>query len=290
MMVVERGASPNTIGAYLRDLTDFGDFLATSGTEISRASADDARAFFVALSRRGLSARTVARRLSALRRFFAFLVAEGVRADDPCSTIDGPRLGRALPRLLSEDEVGGLIEAARRAPGPAGLRLLALIELLYASGMRVSELVSLPLSALGRDRRVAVVRGKGQKERLVPLGAPARDALAAYLPHRSRFSDRTDRSPYLFPSRSTSGHLTRAAFASSLRRLAVDAGIGPARVSPHVLRHAFASHLLACGADLRSVQEMLGHADLSTTQIYTHVLDQRLKALVRDHHPLAAKS
>lgn len=290
MMVVERGASPNTIAAYERDLDDFGAYLGARGLAFAAAQSGDLRDYLAELSRRRLAARSAARRLSCLRQFYRFLLAEGVRSDDPCSVLDSPRPSRPLPKVLSEPEVLLLLDTARRRPGPLGLRQTALLELLYATGMRVSELVSVPISALSRDGQTVLVRGKGDKDRMIPLGDPAREAVEAYLPHRGHFMAEGERSSYLFPSRGATGHLTRSGFARILDRLACESGIDPSLVSPHVMRHAFASHLLAHDADLRSVQEMLGHADLSTTQIYTHVLDERLKTLVRTHHPLASKS
>ncbi|HEX9647613.1 MAG TPA: site-specific tyrosine recombinase XerD [Alphaproteobacteria bacterium] len=287
MLVAERGAATNTVAAYRRDLADVAAFLKRRGRDLTDAAADDLRAYLGALGARGLSAPTVARRLSCLRQLYGFLVADGVRADDPSATIDSPRRARPLPKVLGEDEVDRLLAAARGAHGAQGLRLQALVETLYAAGLRVSELVGLPLAALGGDRNVLIVRGKGSKERMVPLGEPAAEAIAAYLTVRPAFLGASRESRWLFPSRGAGGHLTRHRLAQALKRLALDAGIDPDRVSPHVLRHAFASHLLAHGADLRTVQAMLGHADISTTQIYTHVLDARLKALVATHHPLA---
>jgi integrase/recombinase XerD len=224
-----------------------------------------------------------------LRRFYRFLFAEGVRGDDPAASIDSPRRGRALPKIVSEVEVDALIEVARRQTGAKGARLLALIETLYATGMRVTELVSLPYDAVRRDPRFILVRGKGSKERIVPLNDAARAAIADYCDVREDFIGDAGGSVHLFPSRGKSGHLTRRRFGQLMKELAALAGIEPTRVSPHVLRHAFASHLLNRGADLRSVQQMLGHADISTTQIYTHVLDERLKSLVQEHHPLARR-
>lgn len=287
MLIAERGAAENTVVAYRRDLEDFSAFVSARGRPASQASSDDIRAFLGAIARRGLSPRTAARRLSSVRQFFGFLLSEGLRDDDPSAVIDAPVRGRPLPKVLSEDEVERLIVAAHEAPGPEGLRLAALVEVLYATGLRVSELVGMLMSALDGDGRLLLVRGKGGKERMVPLGEPAADAIAEYLEVRGRFLGRRDRSRWLFPSRSKEGHLTRHRFAQMLKELSIEAEIDPDRVSPHVLRHAFASHLLANGADLRSVQAMLGHADISTTQIYTHVLTERLNALVRDHHPLA---
>ncbi len=287
MLVAERGAARNTIDSYRRDLADVESFLARRDRGIEAASTDDLRDYLAALNAGGATASTAARRLSALRQFFRFLYSDGVRGDDPTTTIESPRRGRPLPKLLSEDEVSQLLARARAKRGPEGLRLTALLETLYATGMRVSELVSLPLSAVARDPRYILVRGKGGKERLVPLSEPAREALNGYKSVRGQFCRNGVESPYLFPSRGGSGYLTRHRFAQLLKQLSIEAGIAPAKVSPHVLRHAFATHLLNRGADLRSVQQMLGHADIATTQIYTHVLDERLKSLVETHHPLA---
>jgi integrase/recombinase XerD len=228
----------------------------------------------------------VARRLSTFRQFYRFLFSEGLRADDPTEPLDGPRQGRSLPKVLNEAEVEALLAAARARDGVEGVRLTAMLEVLYATGLRVSELVALPVHAVRRDPRMLVVRGKGGRERMVPLNEPARKALGAWLPVREGWlGDR--RNAYLFPARQGDGHLTRAAFAQQLKKLAGEAQVDAAKVSPHTLRHAFATHLLENGADLRSVQQMLGHADISTTQIYTHVLDARLKSLVGERHPLA---
>ncbi len=288
MLIAERGAAANTVEAYRRDLVDCARFLAGSGrAELDRADTDTLRAYVQAQSAAGLSARSLARKISTLRQFFGFLFAEGIRSDDPSTGLDPPRQGQRLPKYLSEREVTALLEAAAARSGDAALRLTALLELLYATGLRVSELVGLPVSALARDGSVLVVRGKGGKERMVPLTAPARRAVAAYLPVRRRFGGGEGNSPWLFPSRGRQGHLTRTRFGQLMKELAIEAGIDPARVSPHVLRHSFASHLIAHGADLRSVQQMLGHADIATTQIYTHILDSRLQALVNAAHPLA---
>lgn len=286
LMVAERGASPNTVAAYRRDLEDLAAFAARRGRDLAAARADDIRRHIADLNGR-LAPRTVARHVSTLRQYYGFLHGDGHRGDDPTAGIDAPRPGRSLPKVLSEAEVDALLAATRRIEGPEGLRLVALMELLYATGLRVSELVGLPLSALGGDLRIVLVRGKGGKERMVPAGAPAAEALAAYLPVRPSFLSGPAEQPWLFPSRGKQGHVTRQWFGQVLKDLAVDAGLQPSRVSPHVLRHAFASHLLANGADLRSVQTLLGHSDISTTQIYTHVQEARLQALVRSHHPLA---
>ncbi len=295
MLAAERGAAANTREAYARDLDDFTGFLEARGRAVHGARTEDLRAYLRHLAEAGMTARTAARRLSVLRQFHRFLFAEGLRADDPTAGIDSPRRGRSLPKVLSEAEVERLLSAARARPGAEGARLTALLEMFYATGLRVSELVGLPLSAVARDPRVLIVRGKGGKERMIPLSEPARDALKHHLAVRgplrrggdaARAREARERK-WLFPSWARAGHLSRQRVGQMLKDLAHEAGIDPAKVSPHVLRHAFASHLLDHGADLRSVQKMLGHADISTTQIYTHVLNERLKALVTEHHPLA---
>jgi integrase/recombinase XerD len=301
MLAVERGAAQNTCEAYRRDIGHFSAFLKHRAVTLVEVEAADIRAYLAKLSRAHMAPRTAARRLSALRQFYRFLLSEGVRADDPSGTIDSPRQGFTLPKILSEAEVERLLAAVRARGGAKksieNLRLTALLELLYATGMRISEVISLPAAALARDPRVLVVRGKGGKERMVPLSEPARDAVARYTDAQREAAARTrcrSRAPqaaprWLFPSGGRSGHLTRQRVAQLLKELAVEAGIDPAKVSPHVLRHAFASHLLDRGADLRAVQKMLGHADISTTQIYTHVLNERLRSLVHTHHPMAAQ-
>lgn len=288
MLAAERGASLNTLEAYRRDLDQVAAFLNGRGRALADAGTEDLRAYLAQLGKAGMAPRTAARRLSALRQFYRFLFREGLRADDPAQAIESPRRGRPLPKILNEDEVERLLSAAAKSEGPSGLRLAALVELLYATGLRVSELVGLPHGAVARDPQVLVVRGKGGRERMVPLSEAARDALKAYLEVRGQFAG-PEGSKWLFPSRAKAGHLTRHRFGQLLKALAIDSGLDPAKVSPHVLRHAFASHLLDHGADLRSVQKMLGHADISTTQIYTHVLSERLRALVQEHHPLAEK-
>lgn len=293
MLAAERGAAGNTLEAYRRDLAQFTLFARKRGQSAASAETATVRAFIQAQAQLGFSPRTTARRLSALRQFFRFLFVEGLRTDDPSSSIDRPRQGRPLPKYLSEAEVERLLIACRAREGVEGLRLTALLEVVYATGLRVSELVALPRAALASEQRMLIVSGKGGRERIVPLTEPAVAALMTYLqairlPPRSGTAQAAA-SPWLFPSRSRSGHLTRARFAQLLKETAIAAGIDPARVSPHVLRHSFASHLLAHGADLRSLQEMLGHADIATTQIYTHVLDGRLKALVAKAHPLSRK-
>jgi integrase/recombinase XerD len=319
MVAAERGGAKNTLAAYARDLADFSAAL-TSGqrghsisaraelapakagihptsvaqTLIISASTDDLRAYLGSLGKRGFAASSVARRLSAIRQLYRFLYAEGRRADDPSAVIEGPKRGRALPKVLSIAEVDRLLAQARatmsRADQPMAeqlraARLNCLIEVLYATGLRVSELVALPKSAADRNARMLTVRGKGNKERLVPLNEAAKLAMRDYLALLAEAA-RHQQTKWLFPSFGEAGHLTRQHFARDLKELAVAAGLGADRVSPHVLRHAFASHLLHNGADLRVVQTLLGHSDISTTQIYTHVLEERLKSLVRDLHPL----
>ena len=295
MLAAERGAGANTLAAYGRDLADLTEHLAGGGRGIAKATTDDLREYLAALAKRGFKASSVARRLSALRQLYRFLYAEGKRSDDPAAVLEGPKRGRTLPKVLSIAEVDRLLETARRAAEDATLapaqrlraaRLNCLIEVVYATGLRVSELVALPASAARRDQRMLVVRGKGGKERLVPLNQAAKRAMADYLALIGRVPGAAP-SKWLFPSFGEQGHLTRQHFARELKALGQGCGIAPARLSPHVLRHAFASHLLHNGADLRVVQTLLGHADISTTQIYTHVLEERLKALVRDLHPLA---
>ncbi len=287
MLLAERNAAANTVAAYRRDLDDLASFLAKRRQRLEEAGAEAIRAYLSALARAGFSARTVARRLSALRQFYGYLAGERMRADDPTQGLEAPRRGRSLPKIIDEPAVDRLLAAARDIGGADGARLLALVELAYGAGLRVSEVVALPANAVRRDQGVVMVRGKGGKERMVPLGGPALDALDDYL--RQRRSKAGPRSPWLFPSRGESGHLTRRRVGQLLKDLAARAGLDPASLSPHVLRHAFATHLLDHGADLRSVQQMLGHADIATTQIYTHVAGARLDRLVRAHHPLAAK-
>ncbi|MEK9671078.1 MAG: site-specific tyrosine recombinase XerD [Rhodospirillaceae bacterium] len=291
MLAAERGAAVNTIDSYGRDLADFEGFCGKRGVPPETAERDDVAGFLKRLSGAGMAPSTQARKLSALRQFFRFLQAERMRDDDPTAAVDAPKLDRSLPKYLSEDEVEALLSAARARPGAGGLRAVALLEILYATGLRVSELVGLPLTAISRDGQVLVVRGKGGKERMVPVGGPARDAVSDYLAVRDGFLPKEapshEAGRFLFPSRGREGHLTRARFGQVLKELAAAAGVSTRRVSPHVLRHSFASHLLAHGADLRALQQMLGHADISTTQIYTHVLEERLKALVDQAHPLA---
>jgi len=288
MMAVERAAARNTLTAYGKDLADAGAYLAGRGRGLSNASAEDVEAYFESLGARGLAASTAARRRAALRQFYRFVLGEGWRADDPSRRVDAPRQGRPLPRVLSREEMERLIAAAAARDGAQGLRLACMVELIYASGLRVSELLSLPLAVLARDPAYLIVKGKGGKERLAPLNDAARTAVKAYLDVRPTFVHGPP-SPWLFPSRGAGGRLTARRFSQLLGEAAVDAGIDPARVSPHVLRHAFATHLLEGGADLRTVQTLLGHADISTTQIYTHVAEDRLREVVQTKHPLGRK-
>ncbi|MDG4878580.1 site-specific tyrosine recombinase XerD [Mesorhizobium sp. WSM4935] len=291
MMSAERGAAENTLSSYRRDLEDASEAIEGG---LAGAGSADIRAYLDDIAARGFAPTSQARKLSAIRQFFKFLYAEGLRGDDPTGTLDSPRKGRPLPKTMSEAETGRLLDRAAQEAAEAGpdgdrlaaLRLHALVEVLYATGLRVSELVGLPVTVALRDDRFFMVRGKGDKERIVPLSAKARAAMRAWLAARAgrpAFAE----SPFLFPASSDSGHLSRQVFARDLKGLAARSGIAAAEISPHVLRHAFASHLLQNGADLRAVQQLLGHADISTTQIYTHVLEERLVRLVNDHHPLA---
>jgi integrase/recombinase XerD len=313
MLAAEQGAGDNTLDAYRRDLADFSEFLGPRGQDFVGAETQALRDYLADLDGRGFKSSSVARRLSAMRHLFRFLLHERIRSDDPAAILSGPKRGRGLPKVLSISDVDRLLVCAKaladapEAPAPQrlrALRLYCLLEVLYATGLRVSELVSLPLAASRRDARMIVVRGKGNKERLVPLNEPSRQAMADYLAamealkqekknsspaKNSLASKNSSASKWLFPSFGESGHLTRQHFARDLKELAAAAGLAPRLVSPHVLRHAFASHLLHNGADLRIVQTLLGHTDISTTQIYTHVVEERLKSLVRDLHPLAEK-
>jgi integrase/recombinase XerD len=299
MMAVERAAAKNTLMAYTRDLTDASGFVAGRGRDLSDASAEDVEAYFADMGARGLSPATASRRRAAVRQFYRFVLGEGWRSDDPSRRVEAPRKGRSLPKVLSRAEMNALIAAAGArdgAPnGAGGLRLACMVELAYASGLRISELTGLTLAALARDPAYLMVRGKGGKERLAPLNDAARTAIKAYLEVRPSFLPKGDprsqaaANPWLFPSRGKAGRLTPRRFAQMLDEAAVSAGIDPSRVSPHVLRHAFATHLLEGGADLRVVQTLLGHADIGTTQIYTHVTSDRLAEVVATKHPLARK-
>ena len=302
MLAAEQGAGPNTVDAYRRDLTDFSEFLSHSNSSFAVAETQALRDYLADLDTRGFKSSSVARRLSAIRHLYRFLLNERIRSDDPAAILSGPKRGRALPKVLSIADVDRMLNRAKELAQAAdisavqrlrSLRLYCLLEVLYATGLRVSELVALPRSAAQRNARMIMVRGKGDKERLVPLNDASRQAMAEYLaaldaPKGEKRSLAAG-SKWLFPSFGESGHLTRQHFARDLKELAAAAGLPPRLVSPHVLRHAFASHLLHNGADLRIVQTLLGHTDISTTQIYTHVVEERLKSLVRDLHPLAEK-
>ena len=310
MLAAEQGAGPNTLDAYRRDLTDFSEFLGRVGHSFVDAETQTLRDYLADLDSRGFKSTSVARRLSAMRHLYRFLLNERIRAEDPAAILSGPKRGRGLPKVLSIADVDRMLRRARELSeaqdaSPAkrlrALRLYWLLEVLYATGLRVSELVALPRSAAKRDARMIVVRGKGNKERLVPLNEASRQAMADYLAATeaakgdNKGDNKADKknsvaaSKWLFPSFGDSGHLTRQHFARELKALAGSAKLRAEQVSPHVLRHAFASHLLEAGADLRSVQLMLGHADIATTQIYTHVVPEKLRALVEDHHPLAKR-
>lgn len=300
MIATERNASRNTLDAYKRDLDDYAEFLGGKKSGFAKADTQTIRTYLSALAKRELAAASVARKLSAIRQLHRFLYTEGLRSDDPSSVLEGPRRGRPLPKIMTVQEVTRLLAAVHEMAAQAGdtkeanvrrlraLRLAALLELLYASGLRVSELITLPASAARSKSDAIIVRGKGNKERLVPIGAAAKRAMKVYLDARSE-KEKASEQRWLFPSFGASGHVTRQHVARELKTLAANAGIAPGKISPHVLRHAFASHLLQNGADLRVVQSLLGHADISTTQIYTHVLDERLKNMVRDLHPMADK-
>ena len=302
MQAAERGAGENTLAAYRTDLADLSAHLRAAGTSVARADTDDLRGFLKSLDERGFATASLARRLSATRQLYRFLYAEGKRGDDPAAVLEGPKRGKTLPKVLSIAEVDTLLTQARANAENAGqpaaarlraARLLCLLEVVYATGLRVSELVALPASAARPQQQMLIVRGKGNKERMVPLNSAAKRAMAEYLALRSEAGKESRKeagkdatSKWLFPSFGEQGHITRQHFARELKALGAACGISPAQLSPHVLRHAFASHLLHNGADLRVVQTLLGHADISTTQIYTHVLEERLKSLVRDLHPL----
>ena len=297
MLAAERGVAENTLEAYTRDLADAVGFFKSRGLKLETVSTAEISDYLRQLSTDGLSPASRARRLSALRQLFRFLLNENIISDDPTRGLVAPKQRRPLPKVLSVDEVDRLLATARTrcettsmAENFAARRLLCLLEMLYATGMRVSEIVALPRKALDGDARVLNIRGKGGRERLVPLNRSAREALNGYL---ATFHDKAGNSSsrasshWLFPAKSAAGHLTRQKLGQDLKELAIEAGLDPERVSPHVLRHAFASHLLDRGADLRAVQQLLGHADISTTEVYTHVLQERLKRLVNEHHPLA---
>ena len=283
VIVAERGASLRTVQAYQSDLEDFEAFLKSRKVVLEKAEDDDVADYMHLIVKNGLSAKTQSRRLSALREFFRFLYSENFRDDLPTDNVDSPKTGKALPKYLSEEEVLSLLQAAEKKD----IRLKTMLEILYASGMRVSELVSLPLAAVLHNNTMIEIVGKGNKQRLVPLDDPARRAIEKWLIERERYLKRGRTSKWLFPSKSKQGYMTRDAFFKELKKIALQAGIDPSRVSPHVIRHSFASHLIAHDADLRSVQKMLGHADIATTEIYTHVLEDRLKKIVETKHPLS---
>lgn len=299
MMSAERGAAANTLSAYRRDLMDFSASCARNRSNLKCASREIVRLYLSELAANALKPTSQARKLSVLRRFYGFLYSEGLRNDDPCAAIESPKAKRPLPKVLTAAEAFRLIETARASglekgeESPERARLVAIVEMLYSSGLRISELVSLPLASIRKGERFIHVRGKGGRERLAPLGGEARAALDDYLALRERIvpvgGEKGPASRYLFPSRGASGHLTRRRCHQLLKELAAKSGIDPERLSPHVLRHAFATHLVEGGADLRSVQSMLGHADIATTQIYTHVAQSRLRSTMEDAHPLARK-
>ena len=304
MLTTERGAALNTRQAYWRDLADVSLYLRKErNSDVNKATTDDLKAYLKDLSEKThtkgankakIAVRTVARRLSALRQFYRFMVSENMRTDDPTSTIESPKQGRTLPKTLSEAEVNQLITTAAQPGTPESVRLVCLLEMLYATGLRVSELVGLPMSAIGEGEQFITVAGKAGRERMVPLSDPAQKALSDYMDVRKRFigtENQANQEQWLFPSRtSDSGHLTRQRFAQLLKDLARAAEVDEDRVSPHILRHAFATHLLSRGADLRSVQKMLGHADIATTQIYTHIVGDKMKKTVKEKHPLSKKT
>jgi integrase/recombinase XerD len=304
MLSAERGASVNTLDAYSRDLMSFASFVHRRDRSLEQATTEDIRNFIARMVEEGLAASSRARRLSALKQFYRFLLTDRIRPDDPAALVGGPKREAALPKTLSIEEIDQLLQAARRRVHESrngqrlkALRLYCLLEILYATGMRVSELVALARSALVGDERMLTIKGKGGRQRMVPLNGEAQEALNLYLVERDAAVSAGNGdgdglgggagSPWLFPSWGQQGHLTRQRLAQELKILAIQAGIEPSRVSPHVLRHAFASHMLERGADLRSVQKLLGHADISTTQVYTHVLEGRLRQIVHENHPLA---
>jgi integrase/recombinase XerD len=289
MLVAERASAALTLAAYHNDLLDLMKFLAEHRIALEAADQANLHTYLASERTARLAPRSLARRISAMRQFYKFLLVEGIRQDDPTAEFDTPRLGRPLPKILTETEIKALIDAARNWPEEEGTRLSCVLELLYATGLRISELVTLPLAAARRDPRFLLISGKGGRERIVPLSEPSRHALGEYLLCREHFLPGSRPSRWLFPSWGRAGHLTRQRCGQLLKELALAAGIAPDRLSPHVLRHAFASHLLDHGADLRSVQQMLGHADIATTQIYTHVQTDRLRKLVETAHPLARR-
>ena len=289
MLIAERGASSNTCTSYLNDITNFNKFLSGAETTLEDATTDDIRRYLRHRSEVGANNPTISRNLSVLRQFFKFLQSENVRLDNPALNVDGPKVSRTLPKVISEDDVEALLKAAHKLQTAEGIRLTCLLEIAYASGLRVTELVSLPTDALNLTSETLLISGKGGKERLVPLTFSAMNAIVAYERVRIDFLKGNNTSKFLFPSRSKQGYLTRRRLGQLLKELAIQAGLDPTIISPHILRHAFASHLLNRGADLRSLQKMLGHSDISTTQIYTHVQKERLHAVISSYHPMAKK-
>ena len=289
MLIAERGASSNTCTSYLNDISNFDKFLSGAETTLEDATTDDVRRYLRHRSEVGANNRTISRNLSVLRQFFKFLQSENVRLDNPALNVDGPKVSRTLPKVISEDDVEALLKAAHKLQTAEGIRLTCLLEIAYASGLRVTELVSLPTDALNHTSETLLISGKGGKERLVPLTSSAMNAIVAYEGVRIDFLKGNNTSKFLFPSRSKQGYLTRRRLGQLLKELAIQAGLDPTIISPHILRHAFASHLLNRGADLRSLQKMLGHSDISTTQIYTHVQKERLHAVISSYHPMAKK-
>lgn len=288
MLVVERGVSKNTLEAYRRDLESLAAYLSARGLSFQSAGTADLKSYMATLYDKGLSARSIARHLSSIKQVYKFRVLEGMQAQDPTSTLDFPKQAKSLPKILTEEDIEKLLATAAQDVTPEGARLRALLEILYAAGLRVSELITLTYDAFSYESDSLIVKGKGNKERIVPIGRHAQNALKTYIPLRPHFIKGSG-SKWLFPSTGANGHLTRQRFGQLLKQLALDAGLDPNKISPHVVRHAFATHLLHHGADLISVQKMLGHSDISTTQIYTHVLQDKLKDLVLNHHPLSKK-
>jgi integrase/recombinase XerD len=289
MMVSERGATRNTIDAYVRDLQGLQAFVKSKGRTLQKAKVDDLRSYIKTLFDAGYAAKTQARKASAFREFYRFLYTEGIRSDNPADALESPKIGKSLPKYLTESEVKSILKQSASDKTPHGRRAAALLETLYATGLRVSELVSLPFAVAVRATDSLIVMGKGQKERLVPLNKKALHAIRDYIDVRDEFLKKGRTSKWLFPSSSKSGHLTRDGFYKIIKQVACDAGVSPSKVSPHVVRHSFASHLLAHDADLRSIQKMLGHSDIATTEIYTHVQSEKLKKMVKSAHPLAKK-
>ena len=290
MLMAERGASHNTCISYLNDITHFDKFLSGADRSLKDATTNDIRRYLRHRSEVGANNPTISRNLSVLRQFFKFLQSENVRLDNPALNVDGPKVSRPLPKVISEENVEALLKAAHELQTAEGIRLTCLLEIAYASGLRVTELVSLPTDSLSYTSDTLLILGKGGKERLVPLTTSAMNAILAYKKIRGNFLNGNKTSNFLFPSRSKQGYLTRRRLGQLLKELAIQAGLDPTIISPHILRHAFASHLLNRGADLRSLQKMLGHSDISTTQIYTHVQKERLHAVVSSFHPMSKKN